>query len=113
MANRRITIPGTASDWVDINTVPNHAQSRRIRRARVDPDYDLMTETTAAFISNWYLHDVHGEEIPFPGSSYDGVPAEALDRWPETTTIEVFSVAAEVFAGEPDPKGTAGTSESS
>jgi hypothetical protein len=72
MANERVTLPN--GDWADLVTRVNHAQHRRIRTGYSSPELDTMTETVAAMVTNWSVHDVDGGEIPYPGGERRGRP---------------------------------------
>lgn len=108
MATERVTLPG--GDWVDLVTRLNHAQLRRIRQAAASPDQDSLTEGVAAMCSNWSVRDVDGADIPYPGGGPEGVPSEALDRFPADVVVAVARRAAEIAAGGPDPNGSTATS---
>jgi hypothetical protein len=91
-------------DWIDLTTVLNHAQMRRLRAARGTDE--VAAEGVAAMAVAWAIRDVDGQPIEFPGAGVDGVPVAALDRFPEPVFVEIAERAADILNAEPDPNAT-------
>lgn len=113
MANtERLSLPD--GQWADITTRLNHAQSRRLRRAKADPDrLVVVDEFVATMTVGWSLRDLAGNDLPYPPPAFDGIPAETLDNLPADTVDAIFLRCSELYAGAPDPNASAGTSPGS
>jgi hypothetical protein len=105
----RYTLPN--GDWVDLVERLNYAQARRINMAGATPD--AAGTIVAAMVTNWALRDVDEQPIDFPGAGPEGVPLDALSRIPFDVFQEIGIKAADLLPGQPDPKGSAGTSPGS
>jgi hypothetical protein len=105
----RYTLPN--GDWVDLVERLNYAQARRINMAGATPD--AAGTIVAAMVTNWALRDVDEQPIDFPGAGPEGVPLDALSRIPFDVFQEIGIRAADILPGQPDPKGSAGTSPGS
>lgn len=103
----RYTLPN--GDWVDLVERLNYAQARRIAEAGDERAGALV----AAMVTNWAIRDVDGEPIAFPELRDDGIPIESIARMPFDSFQLIGSAAVDLLPGQPDPKGSSGTSPSS
>jgi len=105
----RLTLPN--GDWADFDTRLNYAQARRVREA--NGTLDAEGTFVAALVKAWALRDVDDQPIEFPARETDGIALSGLSRIPFDTFQAMARHAAEELEGQPDPKGTSGTSTGS
>jgi hypothetical protein len=104
---KRFELPN--GDWIDLATRLNYAQAKRLNASAGD-SAEVGGTMVAVLAVAWALRDVDDQPIEFPGREVDGIPIEPIGRIPWDHFQLIVGEAADVISGEPDPKGTAGTS---
>jgi hypothetical protein len=108
---RRVDLPD--GQWADLVERLNHAQRQRIRFAS-SKGLDNVTEGIAAMLIGWHVLDVDGIVIPVPSErTAGGYPSAILDTFPSDVVDELAEEVARIVTGQPDPLGSAGTSQGS